>query len=96
MATNNEKGEGNMTESTTASFNRSIKERTADAHEPLYTIAESAEQTRMSVAWWRQMVFQRRIRFLKVGRRVLIPESTIRGLLSKSVVEPKDRGRCDV
>jgi excisionase family DNA binding protein len=58
-------------------------------NEKFYTISEAAEITRVSSAWWRQRVFQRKIRFIKMGARVLIPESTIKGLLQNGTVEPK-------
>jgi excisionase family DNA binding protein len=57
----------------------------------LLTVIEAAELTRMSPAWWRQRVFRKEIRFLKVGRRVLIPRSTVDELLTRSIVEPKKR-----
>ena len=47
----------------------------------LYTVREAAAMTRMSASWWRQRIFFRQIRFLKIGRRVLIPRETIDELL---------------
>jgi len=58
--------------------------------EKLYSIPEAADRSRLSVSWWRQRIFQREIRFVKVGRRVLIPEATINELIEKGVVEPKN------
>ncbi|MGD0399754.1 MAG: helix-turn-helix domain-containing protein [Syntrophobacteraceae bacterium] len=57
--------------------------------ETLYTIPEAAEKTRMSQAWWRMMIFQKKIKHLKIGRRVLIPESTIQDLFSAAIVKPR-------
>ena len=57
----------------------------------LLTVIEAAQLSRMSAAWWRQRIFRKEIRFLKVGRRVLIPKSTVEELLSQSVVEPKNK-----
>ncbi|MGO9566876.1 MAG: helix-turn-helix domain-containing protein [Desulfomonilaceae bacterium] len=57
----------------------------------LLNIQEAAKETRMSPSWWRMMVFKRAIKFLKIGRRVLIPRSTIDELLNQSVVEPRTR-----
>ena len=57
--------------------------------EKLFTVYEAADVTRLSVAWWRQAVFQRKVRYLKLGRRVLIPESTIHCLLESSAVNPR-------
>ena len=61
----------------------------------LLTIIEAAELSRMSPAWWRQKVFRKEIRFLKVGRRVLIPRSTIDELLTESIVEPRNQSSRD-
>ena len=55
----------------------------------IYTIPEAATATRMSTAWYRKKIFQREIRYLKIGRRVFIPESTIEKILKESVVEPR-------
>jgi len=57
----------------------------------LLSIGQCAKITGMSQSWWRQRVFRREIRFLKVGARVLIPRSTIDALLRQSVVEPRTR-----
>ena len=57
--------------------------------EALFTIKEAAEKSRMSPAWWRMMIFKSKLRYLKVGRRVLIPESTLRNLLESSAVNPR-------
>ncbi len=57
----------------------------------LLNIGQCAEITGLSQSWWRQRVFRREVRFLKVGRRVLIPRSTIDELLRQSVVEPRTR-----
>ena len=58
----------------------------------LLTITEAAKLTRLSTAWWRTRIFRKEVRFLKVGRRVFIPRSTIDDLLNKSIVEPKHQG----
>lgn len=59
----------------------------------LLTVIEAAKISRLSAAWWRQRIFRKEIRFLKVGRRVLIPKSTVEELLIQSVVEPKNKPR---
>jgi excisionase family DNA binding protein len=59
----------------------------------LFTVAEAARETRMSSAWWRQRIFRKEITFLKIGRNVRIPRSTVEEVLAKSVVEP--RKKCD-
>lgn len=55
----------------------------------LMTVDEAATATRMSKSWWRQQIFQRKIKHLKVGRRVLIPREVVEQLLEQSVVEPR-------
>ena len=62
----------------------------------LLTITEAAKLTRLSTAWWRTRIFRKEVRFLKVGRRVFIPQSTIDDLLNQSVVEPKSRPKADI
>ncbi len=57
----------------------------------LLTVTECAQISRMSAAWWRQRIFRKEIRFLKVGRRVLIPKDTVEELLTRSIVEPKNK-----
>ena len=56
----------------------------------LYTKKEAAKKSRMSEAWWSKMIFERKVRYLKIGRRVFIPESTITELFENGIVEPKD------
>jgi hypothetical protein len=55
----------------------------------LLTIPEAAETSRLSIAWWRQAIFQRKVRFVKLSRRVFIPKSTIRQLIKDGTVEPR-------
>jgi hypothetical protein len=57
--------------------------------EELFTIPETAGKTRMSQAWWRGKVFRQEIKFVKIGRRVFIPKSTIDDLFKNSIREPK-------
>jgi hypothetical protein len=56
-----------------------------------YTIAEAAKISRMSAAWWRKQVFEKRVRHLKVGARVFIPEQTLSDLFQSGIVEPETR-----
>lgn len=56
--------------------------------ERLNTIVEAVEKTRMSSSWWRQQIYQKKIRYLKIGRRVFIPDSTIEELIRRSIIEP--------
>jgi len=57
----------------------------------LLTIAEAAQLTRMSSSWWRQKVFRREIDYLKIGRSVKIPKSTVDELLENSQVKARSR-----
>jgi excisionase family DNA binding protein len=56
-----------------------------------YTIAEAAEISRMSQPWWRQKIFRKEIRHLKIGRRVFIPESVIDEIFEEGIVEPSPK-----
>lgn len=53
-----------------------------------FTIEEAAKLSRMSVSWWRQKVSGREVRYLKIGRRVFVPESTLHKMFSDAVIEP--------
>jgi len=59
----------------------------------LYTISEASQKVRMSPAWWRQKIFRKEIKYLKIGRRVFIPKSTIEEILERSVVDPTRKGK---
>jgi len=59
----------------------------------LLTISEAAEKLRLSKAWLRQRIFRKEIRYVKLGRRVFIPESTIEDLIEKGIFEPKCTNR---
>jgi excisionase family DNA binding protein len=56
--------------------------------EAIFTVPEAAEITRLSLSWWRKKIMDKKIRHLKVGGRVLIPQSAIQELFENSVVEP--------
>ena len=62
-------------------------------HNELFTVAEAARETRMSLAWWRQRIFRKEIRFLKIGRSVRIPRATIQEVLTRSLIEPHEKPR---
>lgn len=53
-----------------------------------YTIKEAAMQSRLSVSWWRQKIASKEVRYLKIGRRVFVPESTLQKMFSEAVIEP--------
>ena len=53
----------------------------------LFTVREAAKKTKVSEGWWRQRVFHKEVPFVKLGRRVLIPKSTIEKLIREGTVE---------
>lgn len=52
------------------------------------TIDEAAAISKMSKAWWRKQIFERKVKHIKIGRRVFILKSTIEELMVNGVVEP--------
>ena len=56
--------------------------------ERLYTCAEAGEATHTTERFWRGLVDQRRVRYLKLGKFVFVPESAINELLAQGMVEP--------
>ncbi len=59
----------------------------------LLTISEAAKMTRMSASWWRQRVFRKEIDYLKIGRSVRIPRSTVDEVLRSSRVDARNEER---
>ncbi len=59
-----------------------------DRDERLLTIAEAAERLNTAPRFPRRLVAERRIRFVKLGRFVRIPESAIHEFISAGLVEP--------
>ncbi len=55
----------------------------------IMSVKQAAEATGMSCSYWRQKIFRKEIRFVKLGRRVLIPKATVEQMLNDSIVEPK-------
>jgi len=55
----------------------------------LYTVEEAALATNMSPAFWRQKIWRREVKFMKIGRSIRIPQSTIDELLQDATVEPR-------
>ncbi len=53
------------------------------------TVTEAAEQTNMSISWWRRMIFERRIKHIKIGRKILIPTEVVEDLLKNSIVNAR-------
>jgi excisionase family DNA binding protein len=56
--------------------------------ERLLTVAEVAELLGTSERFPRRLIEERRIRFVRVGRHVRIPESALREFIASGLVEP--------
>ena len=56
--------------------------------EKLLTVKEVAAITRTSLGWWRQRITRKEIRFYRLGKRTLIPESTLDQILKGGAVDP--------
>ncbi len=52
----------------------------------LFTVKEFAEIMRLSKPTVRQLIYQKKIEYLRIGRRILIPESTIETILNNCLV----------
>ena len=64
--------------------------------EQLLTVAQVAELLGTTVRFPRRLIAERRIRFVRVGRHVRIPESALREFVGAGMVEPvhpRRRGR---
>ena len=66
--------------------------------ERLLTIAQAAELLSTSPRFPRRLIEERRIRFVRIGRHVRIPESALREFIAAGLVEPmtgcsSERGR---
>ncbi|MGW8722846.1 excisionase family DNA-binding protein [Streptomyces althioticus] len=56
--------------------------------ERLLTLDQVAERLGTGVRFARRLIEERRIRYVKVGRHVRIPESAVRDYLAAHTVEP--------
>jgi excisionase family DNA binding protein len=54
----------------------------------LLTVAEAADVLGTSERFPRRLISERRIRFVRVGRHVRIPESALREFIAAGIVEP--------
>jgi excisionase family DNA binding protein len=54
----------------------------------LLTVAEAADVLSTTERFPRRLIEQRRIRFVRVGRHVRIPESALREFIEAGLVEP--------
>jgi excisionase family DNA binding protein len=66
-------------------MNARLERRPADR---LLTVSEAAEMLSTSERFPRRLIEQRRIRFVRVGRHVRIPESALREFIAAGLVEP--------
>jgi len=70
---------------------------TAVQVERLLTVAEVAELLGTTERFPRRLIAERRIRFVRIGRHVRIPESGLRELITAGLVQPmgspRRRGR---
>jgi excisionase family DNA binding protein len=57
------------------------------------TVAEVAELLGTTERFPRRLIAERRIRFIRVGRHVRIPESAVREFIAAGLVEPVTRPR---
>jgi excisionase family DNA binding protein len=64
----------------------------APAVEPLLTPAEFAEVTHTTERLCRRLIAERRIRFVKIGKYVRIPQSALDEFLAAGTVEPATSG----
>ena len=56
--------------------------------ERLFTVTEAAEVLRTSERFPRRLIAERRIRFVRIGRHVRIPESALQEFIAAGLVEP--------
>ncbi len=62
--------------------------------ERLLTVDEAAARWGTSVHFPRRLIRERRIRFVRIGRHVRIPEGAVDALIERGTVEPvRRRGR---
>ena len=62
--------------------------RDREPSDRLLTVAEAAELLSTSPRFPRRPIEERRIRFVRVGRHVRIPESALREFIAAGLVEP--------
>jgi len=61
------------------------------AEDRLLTVAEVAERLGTGVSFPRRLISERRIRFVKLGHLVRIPESAVVAMIEAGTVEPVER-----
>lgn len=60
----------------------------SNTQDRLLTVAQAAELLATSDSFPRRLIAERRIRFVRVGRHVRIPESALREFIRAGTVEP--------
>jgi excisionase family DNA binding protein len=65
----------------------------ASKKDRLLTVVEAAERWGTSTHYPRRLIRERRIRFVRIGRHVRIPESVVDAVIEAGTVEPIDRRR---
>ncbi len=58
------------------------------AGDPLLTCAQAAERLGTNERYPRRLIAERRIRFVRVGRYIRIPESALQDFIEAGTVEP--------
>jgi excisionase family DNA binding protein len=66
---------------------------TAVRVERLLTVTEVAELLGTTERFPRRLIAERRIRFVRIGRHVRVPESALRELITAGLVEPMQSPR---
>jgi excisionase family DNA binding protein len=61
--------------------------------DPLLTVDQAGERLGTGPRFARRLIAERRIRFVKVGRLVRIPESAVVEFVTEHTVEPRERIR---
>ena len=65
-----------------------MSQQAARSSDRLLTVSEVADILSTSERFPRQLIEERRIRFVRVGRHVRIPESALREFIAAGLVEP--------
>lgn len=61
---------------------------TEERHGQLLTVPRAAQRIGMSVSYLRAEIRNKKIKYVRIGGRVLIPKSVIDNLISANTVEP--------
>jgi excisionase family DNA binding protein len=78
---------GNRIQVLTGGLNRAANDRRRAMPERLLTVQEAGEMLNTGERFPRRLIAERRIRFVRVGRHVRIPESAIADYVAAQTVE---------